>query len=183
MVKTKEKIIKKSKELFGKNGYVSVSMSDIAKKVGVTKASLYYFFKCKEEIYSYIVEELLENSIKIVASENYKDLSPKKKLSATIKSYIEMSLKQGMMVAPDDTCHIKKHDFHYKKIMAKVAQVKKLLENFLERQNVPEVSMASEIILNSVHSYIIHSKFKKSFASPLKYADYLAGLFIKKTDN
>ncbi|ADZ09616.1 transcriptional regulator, TetR family [Methanobacterium lacus] len=46
----KKKIIKASYTLFESKGYHSTSMDDIAAEVGVSKASLYSYFKSKEDI-------------------------------------------------------------------------------------------------------------------------------------
>ena len=55
MYETKEKIMLKSLELFSRNGYDGVSMTDIAKEVGIKAASIYKHYSGKEEIYGRIV--------------------------------------------------------------------------------------------------------------------------------
>jgi AcrR family transcriptional regulator len=65
----KKKIIKASYSIFDKKGYDSTSMDDIAKEVGVSKASLYSYFKSKEEILQITVDHALtEPFIKIFRS-------------------------------------------------------------------------------------------------------------------
>lgn len=49
-MKTKELIIRSAFELFLKQGYNKASMAQIATEVGIKKASLYYYFKSKEEL-------------------------------------------------------------------------------------------------------------------------------------
>ena len=46
-------------KLLSQKGYYGVSMSDIAGKMKLTKSSLYYHFKSKDQL----VEELMKNSI------------------------------------------------------------------------------------------------------------------------
>jgi len=48
---TKQQIIKTARKLFSKYTYLGVSMSDIARKLHITKAALYYHFTGKAEIY------------------------------------------------------------------------------------------------------------------------------------
>lgn len=55
----KKKIIKAAYKLFEEKGYHSTSMDDIAKEVGVSKASLYSYFKSKEDILKVTVDESL----------------------------------------------------------------------------------------------------------------------------
>jgi AcrR family transcriptional regulator len=44
-------------ELFTEHGYEATSLREIAERLGVTKAALYYHFKTKEEIVSSLVED------------------------------------------------------------------------------------------------------------------------------
>ncbi|MDP6808665.1 MAG: TetR/AcrR family transcriptional regulator [Desulfobacterales bacterium] len=53
----KHEIIKASVELFYKYGYQKASLRDIARKVGISQAAIYYHFKTKEEILLNIIEK------------------------------------------------------------------------------------------------------------------------------
>lgn len=66
---TKEKIRDRALELFAKNGYLGTSMSEIASKLGITKAALYKHYESKEAILCSIVDTLKERDIK--RSEEY----------------------------------------------------------------------------------------------------------------
>ena len=58
-VKTEERrqaIINTAKQEFMENGYSQTSMSTIARKVGGSKATLYNYFKSKEEIFEAVLE-------------------------------------------------------------------------------------------------------------------------------
>jgi AcrR family transcriptional regulator len=54
---TRERIKQVAIELFTEQGYEQTSLREIAERLGVTKAALYYHFKSKEEIVSAFVEE------------------------------------------------------------------------------------------------------------------------------
>ena len=70
----KKKIIKAAYTLFEEKGYHSTSMDDIAGKVGVSKASLYSYFKSKEDILMVTVDEsLTEPFIKIFKDQDSVD--------------------------------------------------------------------------------------------------------------
>ncbi len=58
---TKQEIIKKIEELFYDKSFKEVSMQDIASKIGMKKASLYYHFPSKEEL----IIEVLDSSFHI----------------------------------------------------------------------------------------------------------------------
>ena len=55
----KEEVIKTARELFTKYGYKKVSMDEIAKKSGVTKKTIYTYFKDKDSMFLYFVQEEL----------------------------------------------------------------------------------------------------------------------------
>ncbi|MFX0073779.1 MAG: TetR/AcrR family transcriptional regulator, partial [Candidatus Hermodarchaeota archaeon] len=51
----KEQILSAASECFAKFGYKKTTLEDIAQKIGLNKASLYYYFKSKEEIFITII--------------------------------------------------------------------------------------------------------------------------------
>ena len=53
---TREKIQEVALELFGEQGYDKTSLREIAERLGVTKAALYYHFKTKEEIITSLMQ-------------------------------------------------------------------------------------------------------------------------------
>ena len=55
---TKERILEAALELFAQSGYLGTSMSDIAKKLGITKGALYKHYTSKQEILDSIVERM-----------------------------------------------------------------------------------------------------------------------------
>ena len=55
---TKERILETALELFAQSGYLGTSMSDIAGRLGITKAALYKHYAGKQEILDRIVERM-----------------------------------------------------------------------------------------------------------------------------
>lgn len=89
-------IIKVAALAFKKKGYHGTTMEDIAKRLKITKGSLYYYFKNKEALlfdchmYSLdIVEEAIEGVKK-------KDLSPSEKIHDIIYHYLYKMLDELM---------------------------------------------------------------------------------------
>ncbi|RUM50148.1 MAG: hypothetical protein DSY47_02380 [Hydrogenothermus sp.] len=56
---TKKRLINSAVKLFSKNGYFNTKVSDIVKDAGVAQGTFYLYFKSKEEIFIYIVEEIV----------------------------------------------------------------------------------------------------------------------------
>ncbi|MEV1330805.1 helix-turn-helix domain-containing protein [Micromonospora costi] len=64
---TRERIKAVALELFTEQGYEKTSLREIAERLNVTKAALYYHFKSKDEIVSSFAEDRLERIDEIVA--------------------------------------------------------------------------------------------------------------------
>lgn len=62
----KEMVIKTARELFTLYGYKKVSMDEIAKKSNVTKKTIYTYFKDKESMFKYFIDEELINMKQII---------------------------------------------------------------------------------------------------------------------
>ena len=56
----RERIIKVAKELFLKSGVENTKIDDVAKQAGMSKSTLYVYFKSKEEIVDYISLEAMK---------------------------------------------------------------------------------------------------------------------------
>jgi AcrR family transcriptional regulator len=64
---TRERIKQVALELFTEQGYEGTSLREIAERLGVTKAALYYHFKSKEEIVHAFVEDRLDATTQMIA--------------------------------------------------------------------------------------------------------------------
>ena len=57
---TREKIQEIALELFAEQGYEKTSLREIAERLGVTKAALYYHFRTKDDIVASLFDDFLE---------------------------------------------------------------------------------------------------------------------------
>ncbi|MGD0167978.1 MAG: helix-turn-helix domain-containing protein [Gaiellaceae bacterium] len=58
MKDTRERILDTALDLFIERGYEKTSLRELAERVGITKAALYYYFSSKEELLKTLVEPL-----------------------------------------------------------------------------------------------------------------------------
>lgn len=70
----KEAVINTARDLFQKYGYKKVSMDEIAKTSGVTKKTIYTYFKDKDSMFLYFIEEELQKMKKKIEKKNNSDL-------------------------------------------------------------------------------------------------------------
>ncbi|PZG23634.1 TetR family transcriptional regulator [Micromonospora craterilacus] len=64
---TRERIKAVALELFTEQGYEATSLREVAERLNVTKAALYYHFKSKDEIVTSVVEDRLERMDALIA--------------------------------------------------------------------------------------------------------------------
>jgi AcrR family transcriptional regulator len=94
---TKERIIDTARKLFSESSYLGVSMDDIAKKVAIKKASLYYHFTSKAEIYSVVLDQV-SNDINAFITEALNEQTPEKRLCRIIKDYLNFGSKERNLI-------------------------------------------------------------------------------------
>jgi len=124
---TKEYIINTARGLISKYCYSGVSMNDIAKKLNITKAALYYHFINKAEIYKKVLDEAF-NGLNAVIIEASKEKTADKKLHQLIKNYLSFGLKEKTLIkslmlklSPSDP-QVKKHIIQLRKSVINLIQ-------------------------------------------------------------
>ena len=70
----KEAVINTARDLFQKYGYKKVSMDEIARTSGVTKKTIYTYFKDKDSMFLYFIEEELQKMKRKIEKKNNSDL-------------------------------------------------------------------------------------------------------------
>ncbi|HID55172.1 TPA: TetR/AcrR family transcriptional regulator, partial [Candidatus Poribacteria bacterium] len=77
-------IIERARELFARYGMKKTTMDDIASACGMGKASLYYYFKNKEDIFRAVIDLEFEMFKRKVEENLSKAKSPKEKIRVYI---------------------------------------------------------------------------------------------------
>jgi len=97
----KEQIIEAARALFTMYGYRKVSMDEIAREAGVTKKTIYTYFKDKDELYQYFVLEEIEQMKKIIEKNEKKPIPFAEKIHQTIYEVLtykkQAKLIEGMV--------------------------------------------------------------------------------------
>ena len=86
------KILTVAARLFWENGYQGTSIDEIARKTGMNKATIYYYFKNKVALLYEIISAPLEEMIEIAEKTFESDLGPTEKLKSLIRGHIEYQL-------------------------------------------------------------------------------------------
>jgi AcrR family transcriptional regulator len=95
---TREKIRSVALELFAEHGYDKTSLREIAERLGVTKAALYYHFKSKEDIVASLVDDLYQKIDEIIAwgERQPRTLETRQEI---VRRYAKMTQDQGSKLA------------------------------------------------------------------------------------
>lgn len=96
---TKKNILNVAIKEFSYHGYDGLSMSKLASKLDVNKATIYYHFKDKQSLYQEVIFNLVSEMNEKVSFVINKDLEPKEKFRQYIKIKIEAIKENPEIVA------------------------------------------------------------------------------------
>jgi len=84
-----EMILSAAKRVFSRKGYEATTMEDIASEAGFGKASLYFYFKGKEEVFLSLIKDGLKGQKKLLKEVMSSQLSNVERLEAVLSKFFE----------------------------------------------------------------------------------------------
>ncbi len=99
-VKSEERrqvILDTARQLFTRKGFSDTSMSEIAKRVGGSKATLYNYFKSKEEIFAAVMESSATDNVAVAFDELSNNLPLADSLLQFGNKYLEFLFRPEIM--------------------------------------------------------------------------------------
>lgn len=84
-----EGILSAAKRVFSHKGYEATTMEDIASEAGFGKASLYFYFRGKEEVFLNLIKDGLERQRNLLKEVMSSKLSSVEKLEAVLSKFFE----------------------------------------------------------------------------------------------
>lgn len=97
---TKERIFQAALKAFALHGYEGARMDKIAAEVDINKATLYFHFKSKEDIFRELINDIVHkyrDMMRKIISES-KDMSCKERLKTIYREYLEYNLDNDEMI-------------------------------------------------------------------------------------
>jgi AcrR family transcriptional regulator len=137
---TKKYIIGTARRLFSKYSYLGVSMSDIAKKLKITKAALYYHYAGKAEIYEKVLDDVF-NDLNALIALAMGEKTIDKKLHKLIKNYLDFGIKEKNLI----TALMLKLSPGEQKITKQIARLREQIADSIE-PIINEVSESKNLI-------------------------------------
>ncbi|MFA5080624.1 MAG: TetR/AcrR family transcriptional regulator [Candidatus Paceibacterota bacterium] len=154
----KDKILEISGMLFARHGYKGVSLSMIAEKVGIRKASLYYYFKNKEDLYFASVERMYDELDFEISKLVAKNIDVNKKMKGVISTYIDFSIKKEKFIRaviqnfPLRKKQNKKFDNLVKKREKIIEKIKPVIKDCLKKKaNGIDLGMMAYVIMGGIN--------------------------------
>lgn len=95
---TRTRIREVALEMFTERGYDSTSLREIAERLDVTKAALYYHFKTKEEIVVSLFEDICESVAQLVEWVRSQPPGPATRREALLKFIAHVHSRHGHMI-------------------------------------------------------------------------------------
>lgn len=107
-------IAQAAKTVFAERGYTRATLEDIAQRAGMSKATIYIYYKNKDDLFLQVVEELVNATTAATAQAATMPKAPLEKLARIVRDKmtfyeqerdffrIYLNEKQGLEVAPKD---------------------------------------------------------------------------------
>jgi TetR/AcrR family transcriptional regulator len=107
-------IAQAAKAVFAERGYQGATLEEIAQRAGMSKATIYIYYKNKDDLFLQVVEELVNMAMAITAEEAATSKPPIEKLYAMVRNKmafyererdffrIYLNEKHGLEIAPKD---------------------------------------------------------------------------------
>ena len=147
---TKKYIIDTARQFFSEYSYLGVSMSDIAKKLNITKAALYYHFTGKAEIYEKVLDEVFDD-LSLTIDKALSETTVNKKMYKLIKNYLDFGFKEKNLIK----AVVLKLSPADKPITKHIAKLREQIANSI--QPLMEEILASKNLTNKVDSRLLAS--------------------------
>jgi AcrR family transcriptional regulator len=81
-------IVRAAAEVFAELGFERATLDAVGERVGLTKASLYYYFKSKEELLAYVVSHTVRAQEEAVAALAHEGMTPEERLRGFILGHL-----------------------------------------------------------------------------------------------
>ena len=181
---TRKNIIDVACKLFSEYTYLGVSMSDIAQKLNITKAALYYHFVSKAEIYEKVLDEVFSGQ-KIALLKAFNENTHDKQLHKLIKNYLEFGVKEKNLIKalilkffPADS-KIQNYVFQFRKQVVETIQplIKGILINKKFSKQV-DYQLLTSLLISMMDGLILEYSFLNKKVESSKVADQIIAVLF-----
>ncbi|WP_042463157.1 TetR/AcrR family transcriptional regulator [Neobacillus dielmonensis] len=117
IAKKKQEILRSAAAVLAEKGYHGTTMEEIAAQLLMTKGSMYYYFKNKDDILYHCHQMIMELSLEKIEEVVNSDDNPIEKLESAIKAHILLSISEKSMFMIMDRPYQKFTDEQLKEVL------------------------------------------------------------------
>jgi AcrR family transcriptional regulator len=170
--------------LFAEKGYHATSMRDVGNQIGMSKSSMYNYFKSKEDILFHLMNDAMDEALETLQAICRADHSPEEKLNAVLDFYaryyagdqdrLTLLVNELPSLSDEHQEIIKKKDRDYVKL------IRSILDALTEagRMKAIHPTVATFAFFGMVH-YTIKWYKKEGVVSPGELARFFVEIFTK----
>jgi len=164
----RKRILSAAAKLFSRHGFETVSVQDICDQAEITKPTLYYYFKSKQNLYDQLLVEAIDLMDLYMQSTTRADLSFCERLERMFvemlryvednEDYTRFIMRIYSPVKVDAPCSMMQDHPHKRFI-----RIKEMMEEGIKRKELPadlDVPVAAMVVIGSINTLIIHTLLK-----------------------
>lgn len=185
--KKKEDILRSASSVISRQGFHKTTMEDIAAELLMTKGSLYYYFKNKEELLFHCHDLILSGGMKLMKEIYQEDITSREKMEKAIKVHLDIAIQEkeifNLIVKPEQIFS----EEHIEDIVGKRDAYAGLFDKIIAQGakrgefHVKQQKMARMIILGATNWiqvwYSEKGEFSKEEIEEI-YAEYLIKMLL-----
>lgn len=180
---TRVKIEREAANLFNKKGFAATSMSDIAEAVGITKASLYHFFKNKESLYLSLIGQVISEAQGILGKERDPEVSPVDHLKQLLYELLDLTGSKERLMRQPEVALMGTSPSECMTLIGEVTKLEEFMKNHLTLIGHENPSLGTQIVFHSMFGYLKRCQMDPNSPTPHEFADYLISLFLPRREN
>lgn len=108
---TVQKILAAARAEFGENGFDGTKLETVARKAGITKQRLYYYFKTKDALYEVTLDSLAQDVFGLLDDDRYERLAPAAAIELFVQHMIDAFVERPILapITLDQALHHGEH--------------------------------------------------------------------------
>ncbi|MDQ7029791.1 MAG: TetR family transcriptional regulator [Ardenticatenia bacterium] len=160
-VAVRERIIQEATRLFVTHGYHGISMREIAKVVGVSKAGLYYHFQDKQELLLAILTDSLEHIERLIQEARQEGTTAREQIGQAMQAIFSLAPERRAIIrlASQEMAHLNpttRAAFRQRYYDKFVGQIADILRSGMEQGElrVMDVRLATWMLLGMMYPFL-----------------------------
>ncbi len=171
----KKQILEAAKQVFGKYGFTKTTLDDVANAVGMKKASLYYYYNSKEDLFKDVVKSETDELIKQLEENIFKLKSLTEQLISFVKIRIDYlhklinlhNLAASIIIEVRPICESLYREFSDKQVEI----VSKILSDGIKNHQIKQLDVhrTAKLFILAVESIAMRDIWKSKFSQEIDY--------------